>query len=94
MKGLSALWTKLILRSYGWKPTDKVVRYENNPVLSAKDIPYDAALIFNAGVVKYKGKYLMAFRDDYGLFSLGADESPAPFAIQGDSGSTQQERIG
>lgn len=65
MKGLSALWTKLILRSYGWKPTDKVVRYENNPVLSAKDIPYDAALIFNAGVVKYKGKYLMAFRDDY-----------------------------
>ncbi len=65
MKGLSALWTKHILRSYNWKPTDKVVRYENNPILSAKDIPYKATLIFNAGVVKYKGKYLMAFRDDY-----------------------------
>ncbi len=65
MRGLSALWTKILLHSYGWKPTDKVKRYENNPILSAKDIPYEATLIFNAGVVKYKGKYLMAFRDDY-----------------------------
>ncbi len=64
MKGHS-LWTKLILRSYHWKPTSKIIRYENNPVLSAKDIPYPATLIFNAGVVKFKGKYLMAFRDDF-----------------------------
>ena len=65
MRGLSALWTKILLNSYGWKPTDKVKRYEGNPILSAKDIPYEATLIFNAGVVKYRGKYLMAFRDDY-----------------------------
>jgi beta-1,4-mannooligosaccharide/beta-1,4-mannosyl-N-acetylglucosamine phosphorylase len=37
-----------------------------NPILSAKDIPYPATLIFNAGVTKYRGKYVMAFRNDYG----------------------------
>jgi beta-1,4-mannooligosaccharide/beta-1,4-mannosyl-N-acetylglucosamine phosphorylase len=65
VKGFSALWTKLILKSYGWRPTDKVTRYPHNPILSAKDIPYEATLIFNAGVVKHNGRYLMAFRDDY-----------------------------
>ncbi len=65
MKGLSALWSSVILRSYGWKPTDKVVRYEKNPILTAKDIPYEATLIFNAGVAKFRGKYVMAFRDDF-----------------------------
>ena len=41
-----------------------IKRYENNPILSAKDIPYEATLIFNAGVTKYQGKYIMIFRDD------------------------------
>lgn len=36
------------------------------PILTYKDIPYNAALIFNAGVAKYKGKYVMVFRNDYG----------------------------
>lgn len=36
------------------------------PVLTKDDIPYEASLIFNAGVVKYKGKYVMVFRNDYG----------------------------
>ncbi len=35
------------------------------PVLSAKDMPYEAECIFNAGVIKYKNKYVMAFRNDY-----------------------------
>ena len=43
---------------------DGVVRYGGNPVLSAKDVPYDATLIFNAGVTKYQGKYVMVFRND------------------------------
>lgn len=43
-----------------------VVRYVANPILSASDIPYPATLIFNAGVAKYQGKYVMAFRNDYG----------------------------
>jgi beta-1,4-mannooligosaccharide/beta-1,4-mannosyl-N-acetylglucosamine phosphorylase len=35
-------------------------------VLSAADIPYRATLIFNAGVVKWGGRYVMVFRNDYG----------------------------
>jgi beta-1,4-mannooligosaccharide/beta-1,4-mannosyl-N-acetylglucosamine phosphorylase len=46
--------------------SDKIKRYEYNPILSSEDIPYEADLIFNAGVVKYQGKYVMVFRNDYG----------------------------
>lgn len=42
------------------------VRYPGNPVLAAADIPYPATLIFNAGVTRYQGRYVMAFRNDYG----------------------------
>lgn len=37
-----------------------------NPILAAKDIPYSANLIFNAGVIKLGEKYRMVFRNDYG----------------------------
>ncbi|MBZ0303715.1 MAG: glycoside hydrolase family 130 protein [Anaerolineae bacterium] len=43
-----------------------VIRHPDNPILSAKDVPYNAALIFNAGVTKYQGRYVMVFRNDYG----------------------------
>ncbi len=43
-----------------------IKRHNENPVLSAKDIPYKAELIFNAGVTKFHGKYVMVFRNDYG----------------------------
>jgi beta-1,4-mannooligosaccharide/beta-1,4-mannosyl-N-acetylglucosamine phosphorylase len=48
------------------KSSEKIKRYESNPILSKHDIPYDADLIFNAGVAKYQGKYVMIFRNDYG----------------------------
>ncbi len=41
-----------------------IVRYPGNPVLAAKDIPYQASLVFNAGVTKYQGRYVMVFRND------------------------------
>ena len=41
-------------------------RHALNPILSAKEIPYDASLVFNAGVCKWQGKYVMLFRNDYG----------------------------
>lgn len=44
-----------------------VKRYENNPILSSKELSYDSALVFNAGVCKWKGKYVMVFRNDYGI---------------------------
>ncbi len=43
-----------------------IKRYPQNPVLSSKDIPYESVLVFNPGVVKYAGKYIMLFRNDYG----------------------------
>ena len=54
------------------KSSPVIKRYENNPVLSKEHIPYDATLIFNAGVAKYNGKYVMIFRDDMGF----TDELP------------------
>jgi beta-1,4-mannooligosaccharide/beta-1,4-mannosyl-N-acetylglucosamine phosphorylase len=43
-------------------------RYPHNPILTNKDLPYPSALVFNAGVTKYQGKYVMVFRNDYGDF--------------------------
>ncbi|MFA6291749.1 MAG: glycoside hydrolase family 130 protein [Victivallales bacterium] len=48
------------------KSSSVIKRHPGNPVLSAKDIPYPAALIFNAGVTKFNGQYVMVFRNDYG----------------------------
>lgn len=41
-----------------------IKRHPGNPVLSAKDMPYPASLIFNAGITKYQGRYVMVFRND------------------------------
>ncbi|MFV0502606.1 MAG: glycoside hydrolase family 130 protein [Lachnospirales bacterium] len=46
------------------KTRKEIVRYEK-PVLTSKDVPYPSSCVFNAGVVKYKGKYIMVFRNDY-----------------------------
>ena len=39
-------------------------RYENNPILTAEQVPYPCDLAFNAGVPRLNGKYYMAFRYD------------------------------
>ncbi|SDC55020.1 beta-1,4-mannooligosaccharide/beta-1,4-mannosyl-N-acetylglucosamine phosphorylase [Paenibacillus sp. UNCCL117] len=41
-------------------------RHPANPLLSPKDVPYGPAMVFNAGVTKYEGQYVMVFRNDYG----------------------------
>ena len=43
-----------------------VKRYPGNPVLTAADVPYRSDLVFNAGVIPWKGGYAMIFRNDYG----------------------------
>ena len=43
-----------------------IKRHKNNPILSARDVPYNDALVFNAGVAKFKGRYVMIFRNDFG----------------------------
>jgi beta-1,4-mannooligosaccharide/beta-1,4-mannosyl-N-acetylglucosamine phosphorylase len=52
-----------------------ITRYNGGePILSKKDIPYEADCIFNAGVTKYRGKYVMAFRNDYRFDGVGSFE--------------------
>ena len=36
------------------------------PILTSADLPYPSSLVFNAGVIKYRGEYVMIFRNDYG----------------------------
>lgn len=59
------------------KSSKVIIKHPNNPVLSATDIPYAATLVFNAGVTKYQGKYVMVFRNDYGYTKKG------PFGFEG-----------
>jgi beta-1,4-mannooligosaccharide/beta-1,4-mannosyl-N-acetylglucosamine phosphorylase len=46
------------------KSSPVIRRYEKNPVLTARDLPYESSLVFNAGVAKYQGRYVMVFRND------------------------------
>ncbi len=45
----------------------KCIKKLSKPILTKDDMPYAASLIFNAGVAKYNGKYIMIFRNDYGV---------------------------
>jgi len=51
---------------YVWSTSECISRHPENPVLSASQVPYPATQIFNAGVIKYEGKYVMVFRNDVG----------------------------
>ena len=55
------------------KSSPIIKRYECNPVLSMKDIPYEATCVYNAGITKYNGKYVMVFRNDIKLNGYGTN---------------------
>lgn len=44
-----------------------VVRYEGNPILDSSSIPFPSTLVYNAGVVRFRDRYVMVFRNDYGF---------------------------
>ena len=48
------------LKSCPW-----ITRYPENPVLKGEDVPYESSLVFNAGVARWQGRYVMVFRNDY-----------------------------
>jgi beta-1,4-mannooligosaccharide/beta-1,4-mannosyl-N-acetylglucosamine phosphorylase len=56
---LSADWNS-------FKTSPAIQRFEGNPVLTSEDVPFDSDLVFNAGIAKYEGRYVMVFRNDYG----------------------------
>ncbi|MGD9200868.1 MAG: glycoside hydrolase family 130 protein [Chitinispirillia bacterium] len=37
-------------------------RYEKNPILTKKDIPYPVETVHNAGIIKFNNEYIMLFR--------------------------------
>jgi len=39
-----------------------IKRYPNNPILTKDDVPYPVATVHNAGVAKFRDKYIMIFR--------------------------------
>ncbi|MFO7839885.1 MAG: glycoside hydrolase family 130 protein [Desulfosalsimonadaceae bacterium] len=53
-------------------------RYEKNPILTRRDVPYPVETVHNAGVVKHDGKYVMLFRAHLrnGRCVIGLAESP------------------
>ena len=42
------------------------IKKHETPIMRASDLPYPSNLVFNAGVIKHKGEYVMIFRNDYG----------------------------
>lgn len=43
-----------------------LTRHAGNPVLSHRQCPFPATTVFNAGVARVAGRYVMVFRNDYG----------------------------
>ncbi len=41
-------------------------RHPDNPLLTRADAPYPCSLLYNAGIAKFQGRYVMVFRNDYG----------------------------
>lgn len=48
------------------KSSTVITRYSGNPIITSDQIPYPSVLVFNPGVTKYLGQYIMVFRNDYG----------------------------
>ena len=55
---------KLPIQKIDFKSSDKIKRYEQNPIFTADSVPFKCDLAFNAGVIEFNGKYYMAFRYD------------------------------
>ena len=51
-------------------PDPVIQRFAGNPVLTRHNVPYKATLVFNAGVAKFQGRYVMVFRNDYGEWGV------------------------
>jgi len=43
-------------------------RYEGNPILTHRDVPYPTALAYNGSVIRWEERYVMLFRNDCGSF--------------------------
>jgi len=46
--------------------THPCIKKREKPIMVPSDLPYPSSLVFNAGVIKHNGEYIMIFRNDYG----------------------------
>ncbi len=60
--------------------THPCIRKREEPVVRAGDLPYQSSLVFNAGVIKYRGEYVMIFRNDYGTDKAAYENEKRRFA--------------
>lgn len=65
-------------------------RHPANPILTPADVPYGPAMVFNAGVTKYNGRYVMVFRNDYGDADTG---EVAPYSTTNLGFATSEDGI-
>jgi len=58
-----------------------ITRYRNNPIFTKDDVPYPVEQVYNAGVIKFEGRYIMVFRAQRanGRSILGIAESEDGF---------------
>jgi predicted GH43/DUF377 family glycosyl hydrolase len=58
-----------------------VQRHESNPILTKRDVPYCVETVHNAGMVKFRGQYIMLFRSHLrnGRSIIGLAESDDGF---------------
>jgi len=59
--------------------TESCIKKRSEPILRSSDLPYPSALVFNAGVIKYNGEYIMIFRNDYGVDKYGYENEHRGF---------------
>ncbi len=63
-----------------------IKRYNNNPILQYKDVPYPVATVHNAGMVKHNEKYIMLFRshklNGRSILGLAESEDGYHFKVQ------------
>lgn len=61
-----------------------ITRYQNNPILTKDDVPYEVETVHNAGVTRFDDRYIMLFRSHLatGRSIIGIAESRNGFQFQ------------
>ena len=60
--------------------THPCIKKRPAPIMRPEDLPYPSSLVFNAGVIKYRGEYVMVFRNDYGTGKEAYENERVRFA--------------
>ena len=61
-------------------PSHPCIKKLDRPIIEASDLPYPCSLVFNAGVIRYGGEYIMVFRNDYGTDKEAYEKEGKKFA--------------